>query len=117
MAVILNFKQQVHAEISPKIIPSGLKIVELAAHISACVFNEGSGALLQMFETMGIHSGPNAHQYVTTEDAVRVYTADHRAQQATREGRMLRRQHQIDILEASTSTEKILYGLGIDDSM
>ncbi|EFN65088.1 hypothetical protein EAG_07817, partial [Camponotus floridanus] len=51
-----NYNQLIW-KISPKISPSGSKIVELAAHISACVFNEGSGALLQMFETMGIHSG------------------------------------------------------------
>lgn len=55
-------------KICPKIIPSGLQTVELAAHISACVFNEGSQALLQMLEAMGVRSGRNAHQYVTTKN-------------------------------------------------
>lgn len=35
-------------KISPKIIPSDLITVELAAYIVACVFNEGLGALLKM---------------------------------------------------------------------
>ncbi|XP_036148055.1 uncharacterized protein LOC118647367 [Monomorium pharaonis] len=102
-------------KISPKIIPSGLKPIELAAYTSACIFNEGSKTLLQMFEAMGVHSGPNAHQYVITEDANRMRIADDRALQSTREARMLRRQQQLDILEASTSGENLLYGPGIDD--
>jgi len=52
-------------KISPKIIPSGSITVELAAYIAACVFNEGSITLLQMLQSMGVSSGPNAHQYVT----------------------------------------------------
>lgn len=59
-------------KISPKIILSGLEIVKLAAHISACVFNEGSTALLQIFESIGVHSGPNAHRYVAKEDAIQI---------------------------------------------
>jgi len=51
-------------KISPKIISiNGLKTIKLVAHISACVFN-GSTALLQIFESMEVHSGPNSHRYV-----------------------------------------------------
>lgn len=104
-------------KISPKIIPSGLVTVELAANISACMFNEGFESVLQMYEVMGIHCGPNIHLYAVTEDTTRITTADRRTQEATREGRMLRRQHQMDILEASTSAEGLLYGPGIDDTV
>ena len=104
-------------KISPKIIPGGLVTVELAANISACMFNEGFGSLLQLYEAMGIHCGPNIHLYAVTEDTTRITTADRRTQEATREGRMLRRQHQMHILEASTSAEGLLYGPGIDDTV
>lgn len=43
--------------------------------------------------------------------------ADQRANDNTREGRMLRRQRQIDVLETSTMAEELLYGPGIDDSV
>lgn len=40
-------------KISPKIVPSGSIIVELAAYIAACVFNEGTEVLLLMVYSMG----------------------------------------------------------------
>jgi len=104
-------------KISPKIIPSGSITVELAAYIAACVFNEGSITLLQMLQSMGVSSGPNAHQYVTIQDANRTELANCRAQQSTREERIRRRQQQTDILEATTSAEDTFYGPGIDDSV
>lgn len=104
-------------KITPKIIPSGLKTVELAAHISVCMFNEGFEALLQMFEAMGVHSGPNAYQYAAREDSLRVETAERRARESTREARMHCRRQQMDLLEASSSAEGLLYGPGIDDSV
>ncbi|KZC06761.1 hypothetical protein WN55_07534 [Dufourea novaeangliae] len=89
-------------KISPKILPSGFATVELAAHISACRFNEGYWGILQIYAAMVIKCELNIHLYLTTEDSTRVKTADHRAQETTREERMLRRQRQLDILEAYT---------------
>lgn len=108
---------QVIWKMSPKIVPSGFKTVELAANIAACVFNKGSQAILEIYTALGIQNGPNAHRYVELEDLVRIQTADRRTQQATREDRMARRQHQLDILEATTSSGNVQYGPGIDDSM
>ncbi|KZC03828.1 hypothetical protein WN55_01759, partial [Dufourea novaeangliae] len=48
-------------KISPKILPSGLATVELAAHISACMFNEGSWGILQIYAAMVIKCGSNIH--------------------------------------------------------
>lgn len=62
-------------KISPKILPSGLIPIEIAAYVSPCVFNEGSKALLQIMQTMGISTGPNAHAFVADEDQERVATA------------------------------------------
>lgn len=50
-------------------------------------------------------------------DAERIDISDHRAQESKREARLRRRQHQIDILEATTSAEDILYRPGIDNSV
>ncbi|KYM96705.1 hypothetical protein ALC62_00134 [Cyphomyrmex costatus] len=104
-------------KISPKIIPSGSRIVEMAANIGVGMFNEGTSALLHYMSAMGLSLGPNAHSYAEKEDAERVKIAEQRAQENTREGRMVRRQHQIGILEAANTSEELLYGPGIDDSM
>lgn len=66
---------------------------------------------------MGVSLGRYAHLYAQGEDEKRVYIAEKRAHQNTREERMLRRQHQINILEAASTAEDLLYGPGIDDSM
>ena len=43
--------------------------------------------------------------------------SDRRAQEATREGRMAQRQHQIEGLEAAKGMEGLFYGPGIDASV
>ena len=66
---------------------------------------------------MGLSLGPNAHLYAQKKDAQRVTISDRREQEGTREGRMICRHHQIELLEAAEGMEGILYGPGIDDSM
>lgn len=104
-------------KITPKHLPGGTLPVQIAAYASACIFNEGNISLLKMFEAIGVPCGRNAHAYVTHDDEWRITIAEQRAQAATREGRMARRQHQIDVLEAAEDAEGTLYGPGIDDSM
>ncbi|KAL1490503.1 hypothetical protein ABEB36_013185 [Hypothenemus hampei] len=47
----------------------------------------------------------------------RIILADQHANENTREDRMARRQQKIEILEACTSAEGLLYGPGVDDSI
>ncbi|KAI4476046.1 hypothetical protein M0804_013915 [Polistes exclamans] len=61
--------------------------------------------------------GPNAHSFMSKEDAERISISDARAQGSTREGRMARRQQQLNILEANDEAEGSSYGAGIDDTM
>lgn len=104
-------------KISPKIVPAGSKTVETAAYIAAGVFNEGMASLLYYMNAIGITLGPNAHLYAEKEDEQRVNISDRRARDSTRDGRMARRQHQLELLEANESAEGLLYGPGIDDTM
>lgn len=52
---------------------------------------------------------PNAYRYAEKTNSERVKVAD-KCTENTREGRKQYRQQQIDILEASTTAEKLLYG-------
>ncbi|XP_067205402.1 uncharacterized protein [Linepithema humile] len=108
---------QIVWKIAPKTLSASLMIVEIAGYIATCTFNEGMKGILTIMNTIGISCGPNAHNYAEKEDAARIQLSNKRAHENTREGRMLRRQRQIDILEAAVSAEGVLYGPGIDDSV
>ncbi len=60
---------------------------------------------------------PNADSYAEKEDEQRVNISDRRARENTLNGRIARRQHQLELFEAAESAEGLLYGPGIDDSM
>ena len=92
---------QLISKITLKVVPCGSKIVEMAAYIDAGVFNEVTASLLYYVSVMGLSLGPNANLYVQKEDAQRVTISNRRAQESTREGRMIRRQHQIKLLGAA----------------
>lgn len=104
-------------KISPKIMTSGAIVVNIAAYIAAGMFNEGAKSLLFFMNAIGVNCGHNAHSYVKKIDEARIAVAEKRAAESTREGRMKRRQQQIEFLEAASTVEELLYGPGIDDSM
>ncbi|GAB0096661.1 hypothetical protein DMENIID0001_122000 [Sergentomyia squamirostris] len=49
-------------KITPKIVPAGSKIVEIAALVSACTFNEGTAAILFFLQMMGMNLGNQSHE-------------------------------------------------------
>ncbi|GBP13217.1 N-alpha-acetyltransferase 35, NatC auxiliary subunit [Eumeta japonica] len=67
---------------------------------------------LQYFDEL-----PNAHSYAKKDDEQRVNIFDLRARESTRDGRMARRQYQLELLEAAEAAEGVLYGPGIEDSI
>ena len=66
---------------------------------------------------IGLSLGPNSHSYVREADSERIAISNTRAQESTREGKMARRQQQLNILEANDEAEGSSYGPGIDLSM
>ena len=104
-------------KLSPKHLPGGAVPVGIAAYLSACIFNEGKASILKVFEGLGVPCGSNSHEFIENADEKRISLAEQRAQTATREARMARRQHQLDFLEAASSSEHTLYGPGIGDDL
>ncbi|XP_074098281.1 uncharacterized protein LOC141526972 [Cotesia typhae] len=104
-------------KICPKTVNTSYTIVQIAAYVAMCIFNEGINSLLVLMNTLGLNCGPNSHRYAERMDAARMKVADKRANDNTREGRLQRRHQQIDILEAAMTGEELLYGPGIDDSV
>ncbi|KAL7288345.1 hypothetical protein TKK_0017679 [Trichogramma kaykai] len=102
-------------KITPKLLPAGSKIVEIAAYTAACMFNRGTEALLAIMYGMGIKLGRHSHEYVRSEDEKCVLIAEQRASDTTREARIVLRPHQEDALEIAGEAKELLYGPGIED--
>ncbi|KYM99964.1 hypothetical protein ALC62_09280 [Cyphomyrmex costatus] len=103
--------------ISPKILSSSPTIIEIAANVAACTFNEGYIALLAFLQEMKISVGLSAHHYVRNFDKSRISKAEEKAALVTKEARILKRMEQKDALDIAKAAGTLLYGAGIDDSM
>lgn len=104
-------------KITPKILPAGSKIVDIAALVAACIFNEGTSALLLIMHGMDLKLGLNSHEYARKADANRICAAEKKSACETREARIRHRQEQKDALDIAAAAGSLLYGPGIDDSM
>ena len=91
-------------------------IVDIAANVAACTFNEGSFALLAFMREMHIGTGPSSHAWVRQVDELQISIAEEQAAHDSKEGRVLRRQIQKDALDHFDESF-LLYGPGIDDSV
>ena len=81
-----------------------------------CLFNEGFFSVSLMFEGMGMHCGPNLHDFVATKDENWISLAEQCAEIGIWEQRMLCRQKQISTLKAVIDAERLVYGSGFDES-
>lgn len=103
-------------KISPKSMSDTSTIVEIAAHVAACAFNERCFALLAFMQDMQIGTGPSSHEWARAVNDLRISRAEEQAAHDTKEERILRRQGQKDALDILDESS-ILYGPGIDDSL
>ncbi|CAH4001251.1 unnamed protein product [Pieris brassicae] len=104
-------------KITPKILPADSKIVNIAALVAACIFNEGTSALLLIMHGMDLKLGRNSHEYARISDENRVCAAEKKSASETREARIRHRQEQKDALDIATAAGSLLNGPGIDDSL
>jgi len=111
-----NYNQLIW-KIAPKTEHSGANIVEIAALLASCMFNNGMSSLLQVMHTMGISVGRNAHVYAASEDDRRIALAETRAQESSKEARLRRRQQNLKDSGIIDDPNDLYYGPGIDDSI
>lgn len=81
------------------------------------MFNNGVTSLLQIMNVMGISVGPSAHLYAAYEGDRRIAQAEVRAQEQSKEGRLRRRQQNLNDMSIPSTSENLYYGPGIDDSV
>ena len=98
-----NFNQLIW-KITPKILPAGSIIVQIAALIATCIFNEGISALLLIMHGMDLKLGLNSHEYARNMNEKRVIAAEIKSTSETREAKIRHRLEQKDALDIAATT-------------
>ncbi|XP_071579129.1 uncharacterized protein [Temnothorax nylanderi] len=101
--------------LAPKHLHSGVKIIEIAAYITAGIFNEGYFAVLKIMEILQIKIGPQCKLFADNYKVERTKRQERRSFSSSREARLARKQRQIEQNELFEEAEGILYGPGIAD--
>lgn len=76
--------------IAPKKLSESFFLVEIAANVAACTFNEGNYVLLNFLHEMGIELEPSAHHRVELADNARIERAEKEAAAESKEARIHR---------------------------
>lgn len=100
---------------APKHLHNGAKTVQLANSLAVPIFNDGYKSILKMLRVMGMTVGPYAYAYATNRDKQRIYQANRRSTDATKEARSARRKAASAQQALFEEEEGELYGPGIAD--
>lgn len=101
--------------LAPKNDFSGKKIIEIAAWISASVFNEGRETILKIMDTLGCKIGRYSVAYAQKMDEKRISRAEMRSSHESKEARLQRKKDKTLRNELFEESEGLLYGPGIDE--
>lgn len=94
---------------------SGKTVIEIAAWVSACVFNEGNFTVLKIMELMGIKIGPYASHSAEKRDEERLKQAERVSTEQSKEARTNKKEAKSAKQEMFEEVEGLLYGSGIAD--
>lgn len=100
---------------APKHRFSSVKIIEIAAFLAACLFNEGYTSFLIMMEAMGLKIGPQAKIMADGKDNNRIQHANRCHLESSKEARTARRNKRAGQNEFFQEEEGLLYAPGIAD--
>lgn len=102
-------------QLAPKHLYCGKNTLQIAAWISASVYNEGSMTLLMMLKAMGVRVGPLALNYCTNANKARKIQCSRRSSEASKEGRIKKKQEDQAKFAEIEEEEGLLYAAGIAD--
>lgn len=102
-------------QLAPKIINSGMSIVDIAASIAAANFNDGLYAIMQIMQVMQLQIGPDCYNFCVKADTQRVQRAEGRLTEAAKEARRSSTAARKHMDELDVNAEGQLYGAGIAD--
>ncbi|XP_044580501.1 uncharacterized protein LOC123262383 [Cotesia glomerata] len=100
---------------APKHLHSGLKTIEIAAYLAACLFNEGSSSILLVMNELGLIFRNNSFNHAQQSDSQRVTRQNRRSSLDSKEARKARKEKLQAQNEAYEAEEGLQYGAGIAD--
>lgn len=102
-------------QMAPKTVHSGKSVVDIAADIAACNFNDGMMGIMEIMQVLNLEIGPTCYNFCLAADAERTSKAEERLTDAAKEARrcsLATRKHK-DFLD--DNAEGQMYGAGIAD--
>lgn len=101
--------------LAPKHLNVGIKIIEIAAYIAACVFNEDYNSVLKIMNILEIKIGQQCRMFAEMYNEKRINRQERRSLTATKEARSAHKQEKLEQNELYEETEGLLYAPGIAD--
>ena len=101
--------------ISPKTIHSGKKIVDIAASVAACTFNDGLSSVMDIMKQLQLEIGPSCYNFCMNADRERIERAELRMSEAAKDAR--RSSMAVKKMDEAlqVNLEGMMYGPGIAD--
>jgi len=101
--------------IAPKTFHSGKKIVDIAADLATCTFNDGLNSIMEIMQLLEMKIGPTCYNFCLEADSRRVQAAEKKMTDAAKEARRALLSTRKDLDELDNDKEGQLYGAGIAD--
>ena len=98
--------------IAPKVLSSGLRVLESAVYLSVCLFNEGNVSLLKVMEKIGIRYGERARKGLEARDARHMTDAHRASQHASKEARQRNLRKRKSAQESALQDNDLFYLAG-----
>lgn len=101
--------------LAPKSTSNGKVVLEIAADIAVCIFNNGLSSVMEIMKILGMTIGPNCYNFCLEVDAQRVKYAERSLTDAGKEGRSSAKSMRKSEQDQNLELEGQLYGAGIAD--
>lgn len=100
---------------APKSVSSGKLVLDIAADITVCTFNDGLSSIMNIMQVLGMTIGPNCYNFCLEVDALRVDYAERSLSDAVKKARSSAKTVRKAQEEENLELEGQLYGAGIAD--
>lgn len=100
---------------APKSSSSGKVVLDTAANMAVCIFNDGLFSIVKVMQVLGIRIGPNCYDFCTAADDHRIQSSERSLTDAAKEARMAQKSARKEQDDEDINLEGQFYGAGIAD--
>lgn len=100
---------------APKTVSSGKNILDIAANMAVCTYNDGLSSIMEIMKAMGMSIGENCYNFCLQADARRIQFSERSQNKTAQMARLNLRSSRKEEDEEYINIEGQLYGAGIAD--